>query len=175
MVGSSGQPASNVSSTIPRTTRATGPAGSVFNTLDFNKSDLLGADQSDDRTSATTLRQMNRFRKFGACNYQNVDLFKIPDALNIQGKQRRQRSLRLSQIDNYTTHASLNLNETQQASFAGANSSGFKLVGARSENIGDILLQDSLQDKQPDEMIHDAYNTVRNKQKQEEMNLTLKD
>ena len=77
MVGSSGQPASNVSSTIPRTTRATGPAGSVFNTLDFNKSDLLGADQSDDRTSATTLRQMNRFRKFGACNYQNVDLFKI--------------------------------------------------------------------------------------------------
>ena len=73
--------------------------------------------------------------------------------------------MRLSQIDNYTTHASLKLNETEQASFGGvANSSGFKLIGAKSENIGNILLQDSLQDKMPDEMIYDAFNTVRNKQ-----------
>ena len=69
------------------TTKATGQiGGGMFNTLDFNQSDRMGAESTDDRTSATTLRQMGRFRKFGACNYQNVDLFKIPDALKVQGK-----------------------------------------------------------------------------------------
>lgn len=89
MVGGSGTAGSNISSTIPRTTKAIGQHGGMFNTLDMNKSEHIGVDSADDRTSATTLRQMGRFRKFGACNYQNVDLFKIPDALKIQGKQRK--------------------------------------------------------------------------------------
>jgi len=31
-----------------------------------------------------------------ACNYQNVDLFKIPDGVRLGAKQRRQKSQRLS-------------------------------------------------------------------------------
>lgn len=44
-----------------------------------------------------------------ACNYQNVDLFKIPDGINIGPKQRRQKSQRMSQIENNRTFATLQL------------------------------------------------------------------
>ena len=48
---------------------------------------------------------MNRVGGKGAgggpsCNYQNVDLFKIPDNQRVGKKQRNQRNQRLSAIEN---------------------------------------------------------------------------
>lgn len=38
-----------------------------------------------------------------SCNYQNVDLFKIPDVVRLGKKHRRQKSQRLTDIENFTT------------------------------------------------------------------------
>ena len=123
---------------MPHSTRAPGKLG-TFNTLETHSVDQA-ADSADALTSAATLKQMSRFRKYGACNYQNVDLFKIPDPLNIKGKQRKQRTMRLSQIENYTTHATLTADRLEQSSLPGGASTGFQLGAARSENIGEIYL-----------------------------------
>lgn len=55
---------------------------------------------------------MNRVGGKGAgggpsCNYQNVDLFKIPDNQRVGKKQRNQRNQRLSAIEKHRTFATL--------------------------------------------------------------------
>ena len=77
---------------------------------------------TDAQSSGTALMRTTRFGGKGvigfgkagagpACNYQNVDLFKIPDGMNLGPKQRRQRSQRMSQIENNRTFATLQLNQ----------------------------------------------------------------
>jgi len=78
-----------------------------------------GADANTEAaSSAAALFRTTRFGAKGAvgfgksgagpsCNYQNVDLFKIPDGMPIGKKQRRQKSQRLSQIENNRTFATL--------------------------------------------------------------------
>ena len=60
-------------------------------TLDAHSVDMVAGESTDAATSAATLRRPGRFSKYAkaggaGCNYQNVDLFKIPDNLNIKGK-----------------------------------------------------------------------------------------
>ena len=111
---------------------------------------MAAGESTDAATSAATLRKPGCFGKYGkaggaGCNYQNVDLFKIPDNLNIKGKQRRQNTLRLSQIENHSTFATLNADSNKKAIGAGTTG-GFKdyATGALSDDLGDIQFQSAM-------------------------------
>ena len=86
-----------------------------------------------------------------ACNYQNVDLFKIPEPVRLGKKHRRQRSQRLDDIENHRTFATLQpvRASPQQRQFLEA------------ESQSELGVPDSISEVDPDQLIKDAIQDAR--------------